>query len=377
MALAYTNGRVLLPRGFDDDSVVVVDQGRIVAIGDSGVIPSGAECRDLDGKFLVPGFIDVQVNGGGGVLFNDDPSVETIRRIGEAHRRYGTTGFLPTLITDELDIVRAGIAAVDEAIATGVPGVLGIHIEGPFLNPARKGIHDAQFMRRLGESELELLTGLKRGRTLLTLAPEQTSSQMIKLLAEAGIIVAVGHSDATYEETRGALDAGVTGFTHLFNAMSPLTSRAPGVVGAALADSKSWCGIIVDGVHVNPVNLQIAMRARGGAEKFMLVTDAMPNIGTDWTSFPLQGQDIAVTPEVCRGADGTLAGANLTMIRAVQLAYSLLGISFEDAIRMASINPATFLGLNMHHGDISLGKSGNLLIIDENFEFSETNMLAT
>ena len=281
MAVAYINGRVLLPSGFDDNCVVVVDDGEIAAIGDAAIIPVGAERRNLNGKLLVPGFIDIQVNGGGGVLFNDDPSVETISKIGEAHRHFGTTGFLPTLISDDLEVVRAGIAAVDEAIAAGVPGVLGIHIEGPFLNPARKGIHDAQRMRRLGEAEFELVTSLKRGKTLLTLAPELTSRSVIERLHAAGAIIAIGHSDASYEEARAALDAGASGFTHLFNAMSPLLSRAPGVVGAALADEQSWCGIIVDGVHVNPVNFQIAMRARGGTEKFMLVTDAMPNIGTD------------------------------------------------------------------------------------------------
>ena len=248
---------------------------------------------DLKGQLLVPGFIDTQVNGGGGVLFNDDPSVESIAAIGRAHRRFGTTGFLPTLISDDLDVVAKAVRAVQTAIAIGVPGVLGIHIEGPFLNEERKGVHDATKLRGLDEDALGLLTSLNGGRTLVTLAPERTSPQIIRKLADAGVIVSAGHTNATYEEIKDALSQGLTGFTHLFNAMSQLTGREPGAVGAALDDADSWCGIIVDGHHVDPVVLRIALRCKR-PDRFMLVTDAMPSVGAPKKSFKLQGRPISV-----------------------------------------------------------------------------------
>src|SRR3979411_2421323 len=237
MSVALVNGRVLRENRLVEGRCVLLADGRILDI----VAPSErrvrrAERRDLGGQLLLPGFIDSQVNGGGGVLFNDAPSVESIRAIGRAHRRFGTTGFLPTLISTDLDIMARAIAAVRSAIEAGVPGVLGIHIEGPFLNVARKGVHDPAKLRELDPSALELLTSLRGGRTLVTLAPEMTTPQMIEKLVAAGVVVAAGHTNATYAEIGTALRHGLTGFTHLFNAMSPLTGREPGTVGGAAAN---------------------------------------------------------------------------------------------------------------------------------------------
>ena len=364
MAKVLANARVLLDRGFETGVAVLIDEGRIAAIAREGELPAGAERIDLGGAMLAPGFVDVQVNGGGGALFNDAPTVETIAAIGRAHRRFGTTGFLPTLISDDLAVVGEAVAAVDAAIAAGVPGVLGIHIEGPFLNARRKGIHDSAKFRSLDEAGLATITGLKRGRTLVTLAPECTTPAMVRRLVEAGVVVSAGHTDARYEEVKDALDAGLTGFTHLFNAMSPLTSREPGAVGAAIEDQASYCALIVDGRHVAPVTMRIALRCKP-IDRFMLVTDAMPSVGMAEKSFVLQGQAIRVEDGVCVNGDGTLAGSDLDMASAMRNAVAMLDVDVETALRMASRHPADFLGLGRELGRIAPGARASLVALDD------------
>lgn len=363
MRRAFTGGSVLLDDGFVEGMAVVVDGPTIAAVVAERDLPAGIARYPLDGALLSPGFIDAQVNGGGGVLFNDEPTVETIAAIGAAHRPFGTTGFLPTLISDDLSTVRAAVAAVDAAIEMRVPGVLGIHIEGPFLNVDRKGIHDGRKIRALDDEGFRTITGLKRGRTLVTLAPERTTPAMVRQLADAGVIVAAGHTDGSYADIRAALDAGLTGFTHLFNAMSPLRSRAPGAVGAALEDAESWCGMIVDGRHIDPVTMRLALRCKP-IDRFMLVTDAMPSVGTTDKSFMLQGQKVHVVDGVCVNADGTLAGSDLDMASAVRNARDMLDISLATAIRMASRHVAAFLGLANSRGRISPGQAADLLVLD-------------
>ena len=372
MSVALINGRVLREEGLVEGQCVLLSDGRILDI----VAPSDrrvrrAERYDLGGQLLLPGFIDSQVNGGGGVLFNDAPSVESIRAIGRAHRRFGTTGFLPTLISTDLDIMARAIAAVRGAIEAGVPGVLGIHIEGPYLNVARKGVHDPAKLRELDPSALGLLTSLRGGRTLVTLAPEMTTPQMIERLVAAGVVVAAGHTNATYAEIGTALRHGLTGFTHLFNAMSPLTGREPGTVGAALDDPASWCGIIVDGEHTDPVVLRIALRCKAH-DRFMLVTDAMPSVGTNNDSFELQGRRITVSGSACLDEDGRLAGSNMDMASCVRNAISMLGLSLPEAVRMASQGPAEFLGLAHDTGRIAPGLRADLALADDALNVLET-----
>ena len=373
MAVALVNGRVLGDAGLMDGRCVLLDRGRIVDI----VAESDPRCRtaqryDLNGQLLLPGFIDSQVNGGGGVLFNDAPSIEAIRAIGAAHRRFGTTGFLPTLISEDLDVVARAIAAVQGAIQAGVPGVLGIHIEGPFLNVARKGVHDPAKLRELDESALGLLTSLRGGgKTLVTLAPEMTTPDIIQSLVKSGVVVSAGHTNATYAEIATALQHGLKGFTHLFNAMSQLTGREPGVVGAALEDSNSWCGIIVDGEHASPVALRIALRAKPH-NRFMLVTDAMPGVGTNSTSFNLQGRKITVSGLVCLDEDGRLAGSNIDMASCVRNAVKLLQLPLPEAVRMASLYPAEFLGIAHDTGLIRAGYRANLVLADDDLNVLET-----
>ncbi|HXY75999.1 MAG TPA: N-acetylglucosamine-6-phosphate deacetylase [Steroidobacteraceae bacterium] len=373
MSLALVNGRILRGKGLVEGQCVLIEEGRIVDI----VRGSDRRCRiakeryDLGGELLLPGFIDSQVNGGGGMLFNDAPTVDSVRAIGRAHRRFGTTGFLPTLISADLEVVARAIAAVRGAIEQGVPGVLGIHIEGPFLNVARKGVHDPAKLRELDPSALGLLTSLRGGRTLITLAPEMTTPEIIERLAAAGIVISAGHTNATYAEMRTALRHGVTGFTHLFNAMSQLTGREPGVVGAALDDPMSWCGIIVDGAHTDPVVLRIALRCKPH-DRFMLVTDAMPSVGTQNGTFELGGRRISVRGFACYDEDGRLAGSNIDMATCVRNAMAMLGLPLAEAVRMASEWPAAFLGLSRETGRIARGLRANLVHSTERFEVIET-----
>ena len=372
MAVALVNGRLLGDTGIEEGRAVLLDGGRIAAVVDAGdPAVRGAQCRDLGGGLLLPGFLDTQVNGGAGVLFNAEPTVDAIREIGRAHRRFGTTGFLPTLISDELHVVARAVEAVADAIAAGVPGVLGIHIEGPYLNEARKGVHDSEKLRGLDEGAIGLLTSLRGGKTLVTLAPEMTTPELIAKLAAAGVVVSAGHTNASYREIRTALKHGLTGFTHLFNAMSQLTGREPGVVGAALEDQDSWCGIIVDGRHVDPAVLRVALRCKRH-DRFMLVTDAMPSVGTPQKSFTLQGRTISVMDGVLVDADGTLAGSDIDMATTVRNAVSLLGLELPVAARMASRYPAEFLGLGHELGRIAAGYRAHLVLVDDALEVQET-----
>jgi len=373
MPVALVNGRVLGDTGFLDDRAVLLDGGRIVDIVAKN---DDARCRrarrhDLGGHLLLPGFVDTQVNGGGGVLFNAEPTVDAIREIGRAHRPFGTTGFLPTLISDDLHVVARALEAVRAAIDAGVPGVLGIHIEGPFLNVARKGVHDPTKLRGLDENAIGMLTSLRGGRTLVTLAPEMTTPDIISKLTAAGVVVSAGHTNATYDQIRTALRHGLTGFTHLFNAMSQLTAREPGVVGAALDDPDSWCGIIVDGRHVDPTVIRIAMRCKRH-DRFMLVTDAMPSVGAAKKSFSLQGRMISVANGVLVDEEGTLAGCDIDMATTVRNAVELLGVDLTEAVRMASQYPAEFLGLGAELGRIAPGYRANLVLADDGLDIKQT-----
>ena len=372
MITALVNGRVLRDGVFAPGLAVLVE-GRLVAdvVASDDPRVLAARRHDLRGAQLVPGFIDTQVNGGGGVLFNEAPTVETIRVIGAAHRIHGTCGFLPTLISDDLAVIERALLATRAAIEARVSGVLGIHIEGPFLNPERKGVHDPARLRALDDDAIALLSTPTGGKTVVTLAPEMTTPQAILELDRAGVLVCAGHTNATSAQIGAALDAGLRGFTHLFNAMSQLGSREPGAVGAALDDDSSWCGLIVDGIHVSPQTLRLALRCKP-AEKFMLVTDAMSNIGNGDGDFLIQGKRIRVRDGRLLDEDGTLAGANLTMAGAVANAIKLLGATPATAVNMASANPAAFLGLDRELGRIAPGYRANFVVADDDFAVRET-----
>jgi len=343
------------------DRAVVVDGSRIAALVPRRDVPAGVPVAALpEGLWLAPGFIDTQVNGGGGVLFNDTPTPDAIATIVRAHRKFGTTALLPTLITDVPETTAKAIRAVDEAAAS-MPGVIGIHLEGPFLSPERPGVHDPRRLRRPNDDDLAMITAKRRGVTLVTLAPEQVPSGFVSALASAGVRVALGHSMATYLETRAAMADGLTGFTHLFNAMRPLASREPGPVTAALENPAAWFGMIVDGVHVDPAVLRLALR---GLAQPMLVTDAMPPVGANGSAFTLYGDEITVRDGRCLRRDGTLAGSMLDMASAVRNSVDLLGVGLTDALRFASSNPANFLGLGHSLGRLAPDYRADLVAFD-------------
>jgi N-acetylglucosamine-6-phosphate deacetylase len=343
------------------DRAVVVDGSRIASLVPRRDVPAGVPVAALpEGLWLAPGFIDTQVNGGGSILFNDTPTPDAIATIVRAHRKFGTTALLPTLITDVPETTAKAIRAVDEAAAS-MPGVIGIHLEGPFLSPERPGVHDPRRLRRPNDDDLAMITAKRRGVTLVTLAPEQVPSGFVSALASAGVRVALGHSMATYVETRAAMADGLTGFTHLFNAMRPLASREPGPVTAALENPAAWFGMIVDGVHVDPAVLRLALR---GLAQPMLVTDAMPPVGANGSAFTLYGDEITVRDGRCLRRDGTLAGSMLDMASAVRNSVDLLGVGLTDALRFASSNPANFLGLGHSLGRLAPDYRADLVAFD-------------
>ena len=369
---ALVNGRILGEHGPRDGLVALLRDGRILAVcrpDDPRV--AGAARHDLGGGLLLPGFIDVQVNGGGGLLFNDAPTVDTLRGIAAAHRTFGTTGLLPTLITDTAAVMARALDAVDAAIEQGVPGILGIHLEGPFLAGARKGIHDSRLFRPLDEDDLALICRPRLGVVMLTLAPECVPPDTIRRLSEAGVVVVAGHTGADYATTRAALDAGVRGFTHLYNAMTPLGSREPGVVGAALEDADSWCGLIADGHHVHPASLRVAIAAKPRG-KSVLVTDAMPPVGAERPDYVLNGQTIVMKDGICQNDAGVLAGSALDMATGLRNLVHQVGLPLAEASRMASAYPADWLGLGATHGRIAAGQQADLVALDEGFVVRET-----
>ena len=370
MTTAFVHGRILTPEGLVSDQALICENGRIQALVGECAVPADAERVDLRGDTLMPGYIDVQVNGGGGVLFNDTPTVEGLATIARAHAKFGTTALLPTVISTDLDGIARCIAAVEAAIAAGVPGIIGIHIEGPYLSPKRRGIHNPKEFPKLDAAAIAVLSSLKGGKTLVTMAPDVTTPDDVKALMAAGVIVSIGHSDASYDQTKAALQAGARGFTHLYNAMSPLNHRAPGVVGAALDDRESWCGIIGDGHHVHPAALRIAYAARG-AKKLMLVTDAMPPVGGELT-FILQGRTITTKDGCCYGPDGTLAGSATDMATIVKNTADYLGADLATMARLSSTNAAEFLGLEKDYGVIAPGARADLVLVNNQCDVVKT-----
>ncbi len=350
--MQFVNGAIVAQNTLLNGATITIEGDRIVAI--TALDGTTSEAIDLRGGWLVPGFIDTQVNGGGGVLLNDQPTVEGIAAIGAAHAPYGTTAFMPTLISDTPDVIAATLDAMDAAILAGVPGVVGAHIEGPCINPARKGIHDPAKFRRLDDAMIELLIRPRKGRVMVTLAPELTDPASIARLVAGGVIVSAGHTDADYDTIVKAVGAGLTGITHLFNAMSPLLHRAPGVVGAALDDRSVYCGLIADGLHVHDAALRLALNARPH-DRLMLVSDAMPSVGAVDKDFRLQGRLIHVEDGKCFGEDGTLAGSDLDMAGAVRNFVARTRANVATAAAMAATNPAAFLGLSHERGALAPG----------------------
>jgi N-acetylglucosamine-6-phosphate deacetylase len=363
--------RVFDGRVWQRDTAVMVRDGRIVGLASPGEIPSGwAQSRVPAGVFVTAGFIYLQVNGGGGVLLNDQPTADGMRAIARAHRRYGTTACLPTLITDTREQMRSAIAAARSV--AGSDGVLGLHLEGPFISPQRPGVHRPDRIVQPRAGDLEQLCELAgAGHSLVTLAPECVPAGFVMTLASAGVRVSIGHSEASAAIVAQAVAEGATGVTHLFNAMSPFSARDPGIVGTALSEPRLTAGLIVDGIHVDPVSVRTAFAAKG-ADRIALVTDAMPTVGTSLDRFNLVGRAIKLVNGRLTTEEGTLAGAHLDMASAVRNAVRLAKVPLEDALRAASLTPAQFLGIENERGAIVPGARADLVALTDTLTVAAT-----
>ena len=367
---ALTGARIFDGDAWHDGAALVVKGGEIEAIVPSGKIPAGVSRVETGGGLLVPGFVDIQVNGGGGVMLNDHPDVASIETICRAHAPFGTTALLPTLITDTPEITAAAIAAGEDATKRKVPGFLGLHLEGPHLSIARKGAHDPKLIRPMTAADEAALIAARRQLPVLltTVAPESVKPAQVAALAKAGVIVSLGHSDTGYATAVAFAEAGASVVTHLFNAMSQIGNREAGLAGAAIDTGGLFAGLIADGIHVDPATMAIALRAKKGPGRIALVTDAMATIGTDMTSFTLNGRTIHRKGGSLRLADGTLAGADLDMISAVRFIHRVVGLDLDEALRMASLYPAQAVGQSSRHGRLGAGAAADIVSLSDDLD---------
>ncbi|KQV20382.1 N-acetylglucosamine-6-phosphate deacetylase [Rhizobium sp. Root1203] len=360
---------------FHDDRALVISDGRIDTIAAANDLPDGEIIR-LDGGVLSAGFIDAQVNGGGGRMLNDEPSASSMYMIADGHRPYGTTALLPTLITDTADSTLMALEAAKEAVEAN-RGVAGLHLEGPHLAPARKGAHLAELMRPVEDKDVRTLIAAKQaiGTLMVTMAAEQVTSKQVHELSEAGIVVSIGHSDCSSEAAENRFDAGARGVTHLFNAMSQMGHRAPGLVGAAIDHPAVWCGIIADGHHVNPKALRTALRAKRGEGKLFFVTDAMSLVGSERDEFVLNGRTVRREKGgFCSKlvlSDGTLAGSDVDMASTIRYGVTYLDLTLAEALRMATLYPARFLRLE-DRGRLTPGARADLVHITDDIQVTRT-----
>lgn len=370
-----TGAAIFTENGILENHMLLIRDDKIAAIlPENPDIPEHLQYRCPAHSLIAPGFIDLQVNGAGGILFNDQPDLQAIRHIGKTLEASGTTGFLPTLITDSRDKMlqacEAAVAALRESDST----ITGLHLEGPFISPQRPGIHDPKFIRIPDEDDLRLLEStaerMENGRLMLTIAPETVPAEIIAHLCAAGIRISIGHTAANYDLVQQALIAGAHGFTHLFNAMPPLINREPGPVGAALENRRAFCSIVADGIHVHPSLLKTTYHAREKGS-LCLISDAMPPVGTDKDSFMLYGQKILRRNGRLESEDGILAGADMTLEDALKNCIGKFGIPVEEALRMASLYPARFLNMAHRSGKIVPGFQADLVLLSHWRNISE------
>ncbi len=373
-AIALAGADIFDGQDLHQGLALVVEPGSVSGLFAQSNLPDHIETLELRGGTLVPGFIDLQVNGGGGVLLNEQPTLSGIETICKAHRPFGTTALLPTLITDTPEITQRAIEAGIAATEKNVPGFLGLHLEGPHLARAKKGAHDPDLIRPMTSQDLSILIAAKERleNLMVTVAPESVTEQQITDLSHAGIVVSLGHSDADYAQVQRAIAAGAQCVTHLYNAMSPLSHREPGMVGATLQSGEICAGIIADGYHVDPAAISIALAAKQQPGRIFLVTDAMSTIGTDMKSLQLNGRTILRKDGRLTLEDGTLAGADLDMITAVRFMISQVGLEPMEAYRMAAAYPAQCMKISPRFGTLCPGAEANIVHLDENHRVTRT-----
>jgi len=360
----YTSKEVLI------DKAVIINGNMIEDLVEIDRVPKEIETIDAEGKILAPGFIDIQVNGGGGVLFNDAPTVESINTIFSAHLKYGVTSILPTLISDDVEKMKQAIDSVEQMMKIAGNHTLGIHLEGPYIEVSKAGVHEKKHIRKISLGELKTILDSTSAVKLITLAPELLDSSSMKYLLEKNIVMFAGHTNASFNTCNEFFKNGGKGATHLFNAMSQLTGREPGVVGATFFNKNAKGGIIVDGHHVDLHNVAIASRLMKG--RLFLVTDSMPSVGSEIESFNIGEVTIFCKDGKCVTADGTIGGSNLNMLLAVRNCVSKCGIPLDEALRMSSTYQAELLGYGHILGKISPGYHANLILIDNTVHIHAT-----
>lgn len=351
---------------FLTDQVLTIEDGKITAIDSNTALVD-----EVATGLVVPGYIDLQVNGGGGALFNASPSLDNIKTIIAAHSQFGTTGMLPTLITDKVEVMAQAADAMAQAIAEKVPGILGIHFEGPHLSVAKKGAHSAEYIRPITDQEWTILERKDIGQILVTLAPETVPVADIERMVSLGIKVCLGHTNADYQTAQAAIDSGADGFTHLFNAMSPIQGREPGVTGCALLNDQTSCGIIIDGHHVDYTSFKLALKAKPAGSIF-LVTDAMPPVGTADNEFDFFDRKVYLNDGKLTSTTGELAGSVLDMATAVKNTHLDVGLALDEALKMATIYPATYINQESSRGKLQLGYYADFVVLDDNFVTQST-----
>ncbi|WP_455820828.1 N-acetylglucosamine-6-phosphate deacetylase [Pseudomonas cerasi] len=370
---ALTRGRIYTGHKILDQHAVVISNGLIERICPLEDLPAGIETRQVDGAIIAPGFIDLQLNGCGGVQFNDDISaisVETLQIMQKANEKSGCTSFLPTLITSTDALMKRAVEVMRAWLAQNSNQALGLHLEGPWLNPLKKGTHDPDLIRTPDSALVDFLCANADVISKITLAPEKVDAAVIRKLRDAGIIISAGHSHSTYAEAQAGIDAGVSFATHLYNAMPTTSGREPGLIGALFDSPDVWCGIIADGLHVHYANIRNAKRIKG--DKLILVTDATAPAGASIDRFIFAGKTIYYRNGLCVDENGTLSGSALTMIEAVANSVEHVGISLDEALRMATLYPARALGVDTHLGSIEAGKVANLTVFTRDYKITRT-----
>ncbi|PPC63316.1 N-acetylglucosamine-6-phosphate deacetylase [Pantoea sp. ICBG 1758] len=370
---ALVNGRIFTGYDILDDHAVVIADGIIDRVCPRAMLDAALPQQDMAGAFIAPGFIDLQLNGCGGVQFNDSPealSMETLEIMQRANEKSGCTSFLPTLITSSDELMKQAVETMRAWLTTRQNQALGLHLEGPWLNREKKGTHNPALIRQPDPALVDYLCANADVITKVTLAPEQAGSEVIRQLSAAGIIVSAGHSNATYAEAKAGFSAGITFATHLYNAMSPFSGREPGLVGALFDSPDVYCGIIADGLHVNYANVRMAKRLKG--ERLILVTDATAPAGAAIDKFIFAGKTIYYRNGLCVDEHGTLSGSALTMIEAVQNSVEYCGIALDEALRMATLYPARAMGVEKQLGTVAAGKAANLTVFTRDYQIIKT-----
>lgn len=370
---ALVNGRIFTGHEILDNHAVVIANGLIERVCPRDALDATITLQDVAGAFIAPGFIDLQLNGCGGVQFNDDINaltVETLEIMQRANEKSGCTSYLPTLITSTDELMKRAIETMRAYLTQHQNQALGLHLEGPWLNKVKKGTHNPELIRLPEASLVDFLCANADVITKVTLAPENAGSEVIRQLRDAGIIVSAGHSNATYEEAKAGFSAGISFATHLYNAMPTFAGREPGLIGALFDSPDVYCGIIADGLHVHYANVRNAKRIKG--DKLVLVTDATAPAGASIDKFIFAGKTIYYRDGLCVDENGTLSGSALTMIEAVQNSVEHCGIALDEALRMATLYPAQAMGVAKQLGTVEAGKVANLTVFTRDYQIIKT-----